>query len=138
MGLELPPKGSFFWVSSFGSVSSAIAGLSDRRAREVSLAGLMETNAVVDGVTILVLATGVEDAVACLLFRGDFDLCSLDASSLTTDDLDRFVGVLAAGAAWSASLVGWDMVWIVDRGERQAMGGLCNNKSKSNRFLWSV
>lgn len=113
MGLELPPKGSFFGVSSFCSVSSSMAGLRDRRTREVALAGLTETDAVVDGVTTLVVVAGVDDAVACLLFRGDL-ACLVDTSSFTTDDLGRFVGVLAAGAAWSASLVGWDMALIVN------------------------
>lgn len=100
MGLEVPPKGSFF------SVSSAIVGARERRAREAST-GLEATDAeaAVEGVTMLALATGV-DAVVCRFFRGDLDL------GAPADDLDRFVGVLAAATALGAavSLLGWDMV----------------------------
>ena len=105
MGLEVPPKGSFF------SVSSAIVGARERRAPREASTGLEATDAeaAVEGVTMFALATGV-DAVVCRFFRGDLDLGA--PGDWAADDLDRFVGVLAAATALGAavSLLGWDMI----------------------------
>lgn len=108
MGLDVPPKGSFFSVG----VSSLIAGMSDRRTlREVeAFAGLTGADADVDGVTTLTpCATGVvEEAWLCRLFRGDLPL----GSSVGFDGFERFVGVLASTAAlWRVvSSLGRDMM----------------------------
>lgn len=71
-------------------------------------AGLVEAEAVVEGVTMVAFAAGV-DALVCRLFRGDLCLGSDDSE---TDDLDRLVGVRAAATVVEAvaSLSGWDMV----------------------------
>ena len=113
MGLEVPPKGSFF------SVSSAIVGARERRAREAPTSlEATDAEAAVEGVTMLALATGV-DAEVCRFFRGDLDLGA--PGDWAADDLDRFVGVLAAATALGAavSLLGWDMV-----DDRGGNGGL--------------